>query len=229
MGFGLPAAVGAKVAAPNKIVVDIDGDASFSMTAMELATASQYNIGVKVLILNNEFQGMVLQWQGKFLPCFYLSTFIVVRPSQNMYVYLSLLDLFYERRYSHTEMANPDFVKLAEAMGVHAIRCHTAEELPAKMKEFLEYDNNKPVVMECVVEKNEHVFPMVGVCRAISCLVITDSTIGCGWKGSTWVHPPSYVDKQKGINTKDIPCYMPRPLSPRLSPSNHILDPPKVS
>lgn len=64
MGFGLPAAIGAKVAAPKKIVVDIDGDASFSMTAMELATASQYDIGVKILILNNEFQGMVLQWQG---------------------------------------------------------------------------------------------------------------------------------------------------------------------
>lgn len=66
MGFGLPSAIGAKVAAPNKIVVDVDGDASFSMTAMELATASQYNIGVKALILNNEFQGMVVQWQGTF-------------------------------------------------------------------------------------------------------------------------------------------------------------------
>ena len=64
MGFGLPAAIGAKVAAPHKTVVDIDGDASFSMTAMELQTASQYNIGVKILVLNNEFQGMVLQWQG---------------------------------------------------------------------------------------------------------------------------------------------------------------------
>ena len=64
MGYGLPAAIGAKVASPDKIVVDIDGDASFSMTAMELATAAQYKIGVKVLILNNEFQGMVLQWQG---------------------------------------------------------------------------------------------------------------------------------------------------------------------
>ena len=64
MGFGLPAAVGAKVAAPNKMVIDIDGDASFSMTAMELATASQFNIGVKVMVLNNEFQGMVVQWQG---------------------------------------------------------------------------------------------------------------------------------------------------------------------
>ena len=66
MGFGLPAAIGAKVAAPHKTIIDVDGDASFSMTAMELATASQYNIGVKVLVLNNEFQGMVLQWQG---PC----------------------------------------------------------------------------------------------------------------------------------------------------------------
>ena len=67
MGFGLPAAIGAKVAAPEKIVVDIDGDASFSMTAMEMATAAQYGIGVKILVLNNEFQGMVLQWQGKLL------------------------------------------------------------------------------------------------------------------------------------------------------------------
>ena len=64
MGYGLPSAIGAKVAAPEKTVVDIDGDASFSMTAMELATASQFGIGVKVLILNNEYQGMVEQWQG---------------------------------------------------------------------------------------------------------------------------------------------------------------------
>ncbi|KAF9053157.1 acetolactate synthase [Panaeolus papilionaceus] len=139
MGFGLPAAIGAKVAAPKKVVVDIDGDASFSMTAMELATAAQYDIGVKVLVFNNEFQGMVQQWQ----------------------------DLFYDQRYSHTRMVNPDFVKLANAMGVHAIRCHTAEELPAKMKEFLEYDNSKPVLMECLVEKNEHVFPMVPAGKAL--------------------------------------------------------------
>ena len=71
MGFGLPAAIGAKVAAPHKTVVDIDGDASFSMTAMELVTAAQYNIGVKVLVLNNEFQGMVQQWQGSFYSSFF--------------------------------------------------------------------------------------------------------------------------------------------------------------
>ncbi|KAJ7457639.1 DHS-like NAD/FAD-binding domain-containing protein [Mycena galericulata] len=132
-------AAGAKVAAPHKTVVDIDGDASFSMTAMELATASQFGIGVKVLVLNNEFQGMVQQWQ----------------------------DLFYSERYSHTRMTNPDFVLLAQAMGVHALRCETAADLPAKMAEFLAYDNNKPVLMECLVERNEHVFPMVAAGKAL--------------------------------------------------------------
>ncbi|KAG8963416.1 Acetolactate synthase, mitochondrial [Tulasnella sp. 419] len=139
MGFGLPAAIGAKVAAPNKTVIDIDGDASFSMTAMELTTAAQSGIGVKVLVLNNEFQGMVLQWQ----------------------------DLFYDARYSHTRMHNPDFIMLAKAMGVHAIRCTSAEDLPAKMKEFLEYDGNKPILLECEVTKNEHVFPMVAAGKAL--------------------------------------------------------------
>jgi acetolactate synthase-1/2/3 large subunit len=79
MGFGLPAAIGAKVGSPEKIVVDIDGDASFSMTAMELATASQYNIGVKVLLMNNEFQGMVEQWQGTFT---FSSTFVITTDAQ---------------------------------------------------------------------------------------------------------------------------------------------------
>ncbi|CAK5269880.1 unnamed protein product [Mycena citricolor] len=139
MGFGLPAAIGAKVAAPKKIVVDIDGDASFSMTAMELATASQYGIGVKVLVMNNEFQGMVLQWQ----------------------------DLFYSARYSHTRMTNPDFVALARAMGVHALRCDKAEDLASKMDEFLNYDNSKPILMECLVERKEHVFPMVAAGKAL--------------------------------------------------------------
>jgi hypothetical protein len=79
MGFGLPASIGAKVAAPEKVVVDIDGDASFSMTAMELQTASQYGIGIKALILNNDFQGMVLQWQGA-LPAVSLGQFVLTYP-----------------------------------------------------------------------------------------------------------------------------------------------------
>ncbi|SGZ15078.1 BQ5605_C029g10641 [Microbotryum silenes-dioicae] len=139
MGYGLPSAIGAKVAAPKKKVVDVDGDASFSMTAMELATASAYNIGVKVLVLNNEFQGMVLQWQ----------------------------DLFYEKRYAHTQMINPDFCKLAESMRVKSIFCDNIEDLPAKMKEFMEYDNDKPVLFEARVVKNEHVYPMVVAGRAL--------------------------------------------------------------
>ncbi|KIJ44264.1 hypothetical protein M422DRAFT_60087 [Sphaerobolus stellatus SS14] len=139
MGFGLPAAIGCKVGAPDKIVVDIDGDASVSMTAMELATAAQYDIGIKCLVLNNEVQGMVYQWQ----------------------------DLFYDSRYSHTKMTNPDFVKLAEAMNVKALRATTAEELQEKMKEFLEYDNSKPILLECYVEPNEHVFPMVPAGKAL--------------------------------------------------------------
>lgn len=139
MGYGLPAAIGAKVAAPNQIVVDIDGDASFSMTMAELATASQYSIGCKILLLNNEFQGMVLQWQ----------------------------DLFYKNRYSHTRMTNPNFVKLAEAMGVKALRVETAADLPAKMAEFMEYDNTKPILLECRVHTDEHVYPMVPAGKAL--------------------------------------------------------------
>jgi len=79
-------------------------------------------------------------------------------------VFLNLpvcIDLFYDARYSHTSMTNPNFILLAQAMGVHAIRCETHEELPAKMKEFLEHPGDKPVFMECLVETKEHVFPMV--------------------------------------------------------------------
>ncbi|CAD6928012.1 unnamed protein product [Tilletia controversa] len=139
MGYGLPSAVGAKVAAPEKIVVDIDGDASFSMTAMELATASQYSVGVKVLLLNNEFQGMVGQWQ----------------------------DLFYEARRSHTVMKNPDFVKLAESMGCKALKVTSLDQLEGAMKEFVEYDNSKPILLEAFVTSDEHCFPMVPAGKAL--------------------------------------------------------------
>ncbi|KAJ7159037.1 thiamine diphosphate-binding protein [Mycena crocata] len=108
--------------APHKMVVDIDGDASFSMTAMELATAAQDGIGIKVLVLNNDFQGMVLQMQDD------------------------------------EPMTNPDFVALARAMGLQTLRCETAANLPAKMEEF---SRPKPVLMECLVECNEHAFPML--------------------------------------------------------------------
>jgi len=119
-------------------VIDIDGDASFSMTAMEMGTAAQFNIGVKIIVMNNEFQGMVQQWQ----------------------------DLFYEKRYSHTTQVNPDFVRLAESMGLKAMRVKTGAELPQKMKEFLEY-NDGPILMEAMVTKSEHVSPFVPAGKAL--------------------------------------------------------------
>lgn len=91
------------------------------------------------MILNNGVQGMVYQWQ----------------------------DLFYDSRYSHTRMQNPDFVKMAESMHIRALRVRNKTELPDKMKEFLEYDNDKPILMEVLVEPNEHVFPMVPAGKAL--------------------------------------------------------------
>ena len=97
MGFGVPSALGAKLGQPDKMVIDIDGDGSFMMTQTEMATCAEFDIRVKILLLNNDFQGMVRQWQ----------------------------DLFYEERYSGTKMVNPDFVKLAEAMHCAGLRCRT--------------------------------------------------------------------------------------------------------
>jgi len=145
MGFGLPSAIGAKVACPEKVVIDIDGDGSFCMTAMELATAAEYNIGVKVLLLNNNFQGMVKQWQ----------------------------DLFYSARYSATAMKNPDFVMLAEAMHVKGLRVTKEEDLAKVMQEFLECPG--PVLLEALVEKNEHVFPMVPAGKGLHEMVISQN------------------------------------------------------
>eukprot|EP00127_Corallochytrium_limacisporum_P003752 Clim_evm84s152 gene=Clim_evmTU84s152 len=142
MGFGVPSAVGAKVGKPDHIVVDIDGDASFSMTAMEMATAAQYNIGAKILVLNNSFQGMVKQWQ----------------------------DLFYEERYSHTPMVNPDFKELAEAMNCKGIRLDKDTDVEKAVEEFLSHDG--PVVMDAIVEKSEHVYPMVPAGRGLDEMVL---------------------------------------------------------
>ena len=119
MGFGVPSALGAKLGQPDNIVIDIDGDGSFMMTQTEMATCAEFDIKVKILLLNNDFQGMVRQWQ----------------------------DLFYEERYSGTKMMNPDFVKLAEAMHCAGLRCKTRKDLKEKMTEFLECD--KPIVVSC--------------------------------------------------------------------------------
>ncbi|KAK2006849.1 acetolactate synthase [Colletotrichum eremochloae] len=131
MGYGLPAAIGAKVAKPDALVIDIDGDASFNMTLTELSTAAQFNIGVKVIVLNNEEQGMVTQWQN----------------------------LFYEDRYAHTHQQNPDFMKLADAMGVQHRRVIKPDEVVDALKWLINTDG--PALLEVVTDKKVPVLPMV--------------------------------------------------------------------
>jgi acetolactate synthase-1/2/3 large subunit len=131
MGYGLPAAIGAKVARPDALVIDIDGDSSFSMTLTELSTAAEFNIGVKVLILNNEEQGMVTQWQS----------------------------LFFKDRFAHTHQRNADFVKLGDAMGVQAQRVSKPAELEEKLKWLI--NSEGPALLEVVTDQKVPVLPMV--------------------------------------------------------------------
>lgn len=145
MGFGLPAAIGAKVAKPDCLVIDIDGDASMCMTLTELSTAAQFNIGVKVIILNNEEQGMVTQWQN----------------------------LFYEDRYSHTHQKNPDFMKLADAMGLQHKRVSKPEEVVDCLKWLINSDG--PALLEVMTDKKVPVLPMVPAGHALHEFITWDS------------------------------------------------------
>jgi acetolactate synthase I/II/III large subunit len=131
MGFALPAAMGAKLAIPHKQVVAVIGDGGFQMTVQELGTIMQYKIPVKIIVLNNNFLGMVRQWQ----------------------------QLFHGKRYSFTEMQNPDFVKLAEAYSIPAKKVENREDIPAALDEMLKADT--PYFLEIVVGKEDNVFPMV--------------------------------------------------------------------
>lgn len=144
MGYGLPAAIGAKVARPDALVVDIDGDASFNMTLTELSTAAQFKIGVKIIVLNNEEQGMVTQWQS----------------------------LFYEDRFAHTHQKNPDFIKLAESMGVQAERCIAPSDVEAKLKWLLK--SKGPALLEVVTDKKVPVLPMVPAGKALHEFLVYD-------------------------------------------------------
>jgi acetolactate synthase I/II/III large subunit len=131
MGFALPAALGAKLGAPQKEVVAVIGDGGYQMTVQELGTIMQYKIPVKILVLNNSFLGMVRQWQ----------------------------ELFHEKRYSFTEMVNPDFVKLAEAYSITAKKVERREDLQGAIQEMLAAEG--PYFLEAVVGKEGNVFPMV--------------------------------------------------------------------
>ena len=132
MGYGLPAAVGVQVAHPNSLVIDIAGDASVQMTMQEMSTAIQHDLPIKVFILNNEWMGMVRQWQ----------------------------ELLHSERYSHSYSASqPDFVKMAEAYGGVGFRAETPGELDDKIREMISVKG--PVIFDCRVTKDENCFPMI--------------------------------------------------------------------
>ena len=132
MGYGLPAAVGVQVANPDKLVIDIAGEASVLMTMQEMSTAVQYKLPIKIFILNNQYMGMVRQWQ----------------------------ELLHEKNYAESYTAAlPNFVKLAEAYGCVGIQAKTPDELDEKIKEMINI--NQPVIFDCVVDKHENCFPMI--------------------------------------------------------------------
>ncbi|WP_020179219.1 acetolactate synthase 3 large subunit [Methylopila sp. M107] len=137
MGYGMPAAIGVQKAHPEALVIDIAGEASIQMCIQELSTAVQYNLPIKVFVLNNEYMGMVRQWQ----------------------------QLLHGSRYSHSySEALPDFVKLAEAYGVKGLRCEKPGDLDATIQAMI--DHPGPVFVDCVVDKMENVFPMIPSGRA---------------------------------------------------------------
>lgn len=139
MGYGLPAAIGAKAACPDKQVVDVAGDGSIQMNIQELMTAIESKIDVKIVILNNQYLGMVRQWQ----------------------------ELFYEKVYSHTGMENaPDFVKLADAFGAKGIRCTSPDKVESVLSQGLNHKGT--VIMEFAVDREESVYPMVPAGGAIT-------------------------------------------------------------
>ncbi|GAA0583592.1 acetolactate synthase 3 large subunit [Caenispirillum bisanense] len=132
MGYGFPAAIGVQMAHPDALVVDVSGEASFMMNMQELGTAIQYRLPVKVFILNNQYMGMVRQWQ----------------------------ELLHGGRYSESySEALPDFVKLAEAFGAHGIVCDDAARLDDAIREMI--DVRKPVIFDCRVDQSENCFPMI--------------------------------------------------------------------
>jgi acetolactate synthase-1/2/3 large subunit len=140
MGFGFPAAIGAKLGMPHKHVFDIAGDGSIMMNIQEICTAVQYRVGVKIAILNNRFLGMIRQWQ----------------------------DLFYDKRYSSSCLdCQPDFVKLADAYGCPGFRIDNPADVEGVLRESLKIEN-KPVIMDFRVDREENVFPMVPAGAALN-------------------------------------------------------------
>ena len=142
MGFGLPAAIGAKMAAPERTVVAFIGDGGFQMTLQELGVCAQWNVPVKIVILDNEFLGMVRQWQ----------------------------ELFFDRRYSSVNLQNPNFCMISEGFGVKAKKITEARELDSAVTEMLEHEG--PFLLHVMVEKEDNVFPMIASGKAVDEIVL---------------------------------------------------------
>ena len=131
MGFGLPAAIGAQIAKPKDMVIAIVGDGGFQMNIQELMVARQYNLPIKIVIINNSYLGMVRQWQ----------------------------EMFNDKRYSFVDLNNnPDFVKVGEAYGIKSVKLSTPDDL-SQLKEL--FSSDEPILINCIVEKEENVFPMI--------------------------------------------------------------------
>ena len=145
MGFCLPAAIGAKLAMPHKEVVAVIGDGGFQMTIQELGTINQFKIPVKILILNNQFLGMVRQWQ----------------------------QMFFDKRYSFVNMVNPDFITISKGYGIEARRVTKREELGAAIKEFI--NSKDSYLLEVEVEKEDNVFPMVPTGAAVDEIILENN------------------------------------------------------
>lgn len=147
IGFGLPTAISAEVAGPHKTIVDVDSDAQFSMRAMEIATALQSGIGMKALVLNNKFQGIVLQWQGKVR---------VVLSFGQLHRHLLRLIL------RSVVLAKKNQPRFHPPRSVNWLACKLVQEHGRTVREeFLAYDRSRPVLMESLVKRHEYVFPMV--------------------------------------------------------------------
>lgn len=142
MGYALPASMGAKIGQPDRVVFAVAGDGGFQMTIQEMGTIAQYGLDIKIIVLNNNFLGMVRQWQ----------------------------QLFFEKRYSFTEMKNPDFVGIAKAYGLASQKVTSRDQLEDAVQAML--DHKGPFVLEVVVEKEDNVFPMIPTGASISDILL---------------------------------------------------------
>ena len=138
MGFALPASLGAQLGAPDRTVVAVIGDGGFQMTIQELGTIAQNKLPVKIVLLNNHFLGMVRQWQ----------------------------ELFFEKRYSFTELQNPDFIMIAKGFGIEGHKVDVRDDLEAGIQKMI--DHKGPYLLEVTIEKEDNVFPMIPTGASVS-------------------------------------------------------------